>query len=815
MIDKLLKNCLKKHAHRKGAILPFCALCIAAMCAFVALSIDLGLIATAKNQCQNAADVAAMAAARTLNGTAGANLTQATAQAIAIAGANTILGQPVPAGSVAVQFGAYHYDQGSQTFYPQIPPVAPDNYNLAQVTITYNVPTSFAGVLGITSTTVTASSTAAHRPRDVAIVIDFSGSMNNESDVWNCETYLGSFLNTPNNTDPVFPEFGPYNPSFSPLATLQCTSTNPMVGMCNITQTVSGVTPLVDWLFQNPRGSAAVGAFSPAAAGITNTTPGGDNYLPVKNGTTTAINWQQITGSSSTKFTGYAAQQGGVFNGYTQGPGYWGKTFFIWPPDPNTTAGAPNDWRKQYFMLTNSSPCNDNTKLWSSSGLWNNPEGNYIINYAAILNWIQNVGPAVFPPELRAGNILYYNQIPSDVPASAYDHTQLNTNISDPNQRFWKEYIDFTIGVWMDPFGNIQNPATSSCSYGGDFTCGSSTAGAGVQITGPDQAGPGGQVFIAPLDNPKRPRHRFWFGPITMIQYLLDTGLLPGTANDISMIAAKLGIAGALQDIQNNHPNDLVGLLFYSRPHYQGENTDIGQFSQPQAALGNNYGNMINSLWFPPNSSATDVRPWDANGLQAPRAHGDYCSNTATSYGLMMAYNQFSSSPTLQAAGIGGFGRKGAQKLVILETDGMANVATSATMTNMGAYQSYYNVPSVGTISVSGADPASDAINVARQICALDSAGPIPGFSTATNPCTIQCIVFGAIFEPTASGTDQASAVSLMQSISNIGGTVFPGSATGPYAYKWCIGTLTERQTKLRQAFTNVLDPEVGIVLVK
>ena len=25
------------------------------------------------------------------------------------------------------------------------------------------------------------------------------------------------------------------------------------------------------------------------------------------------------------------------FNGYTQGPGYYGKTFFIWPPDPRNT----------------------------------------------------------------------------------------------------------------------------------------------------------------------------------------------------------------------------------------------------------------------------------------------------------------------------------------------------------------------------------------------------------------------------------------------------------------------------------------------
>ena len=64
----------------------------------------------------------------------------------------------------------------------------------------------------------------------------------------------------------------------------------------------------------------------------------------------------------------------------------------------------------------------------------------------------------------------------------------------------------------------------------------------------------------------KRPRHRFWFGPMTLIQFLSDTGRLPGTAHDISMVAAKLGVAGALTDIQNNHPNDLVAMLLFNRP---------------------------------------------------------------------------------------------------------------------------------------------------------------------------------------------------------------------------------------------------------
>ena len=111
--------------------------------------------------------------------------------------------------------------------------------------------------------TVTGKSTAAHRPRDVAMVLDYSGSMNNESDLWNCESYLGGFINTPNNTDPVFPQWGPYAPSFSPSATLQCTSNSNLVGLCNVTASVDGIPALVTNLFQNNRGQPAVAAFSP------------------------------------------------------------------------------------------------------------------------------------------------------------------------------------------------------------------------------------------------------------------------------------------------------------------------------------------------------------------------------------------------------------------------------------------------------------------------------------------------------------------------------------------------------------------------
>ena len=80
----------------------------------------------------------------------------------------------------------------------------------------------------------------------------------------------------------------------------------------------------------------------------------------------------------------------------------------------------------------------------------------------------------------------------------------------------------------------------------------------------------------------------------------------------------------------------------------------------------------------------------------------------------------------------------------------------------------------------------------------------------------IYCIAFGAIFEPTASGSEQTSAVAFLQSLATTGGTTFPSSASDPtYGYLWCIGTLAQRQSKLQQAFINVMDQTESIILVK
>ena len=196
----------------------------------------------------------------------------------------------------------------------------------------------------------------------------------------------------------------------------------------------------------------------------------------------------------------------------------------------------------------------DGSGASSNNGIgYNDPAGHYVINYKAILYWIQNCGPNPFPSQLRSGNVMMYSTIPSDVggspsgPTGAYDHTQPNSNIANADQRFWKEYIDWTLGVWRDPTGAIQHTFTSTCSIGPDFrydSTGTITTPGTVILNGLPAASGGHQQYMNYLDNPWRPRHRMWFGPQTMIQFMMDCGYLPGTTHDISMFPMKQGVGG-------------------------------------------------------------------------------------------------------------------------------------------------------------------------------------------------------------------------------------------------------------------------------
>jgi Flp pilus assembly protein TadG len=276
---------------RLGSILPVVALLMVCLCGFTSLSVEVATIATVKTQCQNAADAAALAGARTLNGGTTSSTSQAQSNALAAASANSALGLngsgkvavvPFASSEVTTTCGTYHYSTSGQSFAPAYTLQTGENYNLVSATVQRVVKNTFFAVDGGASSpadspTIVANAVAAHRPRDIAVVLDFSGSMNNESDLWNCESYLGSLQGLSNNTDPVVPAFGHYSSSSTALVS----SSSYPGGSCNLTTSVYGMPPLVNSYFSTLSSvSPGTSAFT-AAPTAYGTQPMGD--VPVYN----------------------------------------------------------------------------------------------------------------------------------------------------------------------------------------------------------------------------------------------------------------------------------------------------------------------------------------------------------------------------------------------------------------------------------------------------------------------------------------------------------------------------------------------------
>src|SRR5262249_24265443 len=135
-----------------------------------------------------------------------------------------------------------------------------------------------------------------------------------------------------------------------------------------------------------------------------NLTPGGDNYLNTNGNTGTnyaqTVKLLLLPGYSGSGPDGSFDNPTGTslgydkytpFNGYTEGPGYWGKTFFIWPPDSRgATAACPTslatsslvwrdngakDWRQKFFLKVNTTNGNVPSWLDDDSVLWDTSTG--------------------------------------------------------------------------------------------------------------------------------------------------------------------------------------------------------------------------------------------------------------------------------------------------------------------------------------------------------------------------------------------------------------------------------------------------------
>lgn len=827
---------------RKAAILPLLAVSMVALIGIIALAVDIGILAQTKSQLQSAADAAALSGSRGLTGDTGTDNNRAAVTGLALSTiqASTIMGQTLQSSQLATQVGYYNYDSvlgKFQTVFTGSKP-ATENWSAVKTDVTFSQPTSLAKFFNYSAFSATASATAVHRPRDLAIILDFSGSMRFNS-LPAYPTTSGSISGSMN-PDPNIPRFGPWSAITSVMQrTTQYSDSAPN----NHTIETNDGPPIVkDFYCKQADGSYISAFYRPLSPYNWRTTPtnfalpapdnfqdqsntpvqftssttgmGGDRWpktngynlgaVPNNTGTPYASTVQQYVSGNTTaqanshaKNVAFEAAGYTDFQGFTMGPGYYGKTFYMWPPDPR----AANDWRKKFFFYGSNSvtPCDDNSLLFSTTTgkLRTASTTSYKINYTAVMNWI-NSGPKVFPDNMRAGRVLYYSAIPTTIPDTG----------GTLDQKFWRAFIDYVIGA-----GN-----QTEILYGQN-----STAYGTTKITAKASLTASPAPYMHYNDNPIHPRLNFWFGPVSFLSFLSDYRIyrnwLPGTAHESATWQLKAGIQSALVDIQKNHPNDQAALIYFST---------LDNYNVARVPMGKDFTRMSNALFYPyslldslsdPNA---EIRPYgssfntsylgtisNSGGIDAgqwdDKTSGDVPNagdGTDPEMSFMAAYNQFSSATGFN-------GRKGANKMIIFETDGQPTSSALGTFQSGGAYMSKFT--SIADNGSSGAD-ATDALNTLQYVCNLTTANP-SGYSTVKNPVSVHSIAFGQLFETNSTSTGTAAAMDFLVKC-QIKGMTSPAGSTTLNSEKIIIGTYTERIEKIRSAFERVLQSGIQITLI-
>ncbi len=314
----------------------------------------------------------------------------------------------------------------------------------------------------------------------------------------------------------------------------------------------------------------------------------------------------------------------------------------------------------------------------------------------------------------------------------------------------------------------------------------------------------------------------------------------PGDSYEAPIYVAKEAYQATINTVQTNHPNDWVTVVPYSWPRSSSSDPN-GRFNCVSCPLGTNYNYATSALVAPFSTinadgspNMTEVTPYDpdpatgmipsANFMDTPRADGDTCFAMA----LMLSYNQFAVTPTSDSTlrsfatsspitfptGMaGGMGRKGAQKVIIFETDGLPNCLATASLVNAGSYN-YYKVrydmnrpsaseyPSVTAANLNDPSVLNQIYSLIQQLAST--------YSTTRNPFRLYALGYGPVFQgPNASG-----ALSTLQSMQYYAGT--QSSASTPLAANQIVtGTDAQMSANMVNAFTSILESGVQIALIK
>ena len=170
-----MKRTKTRSKNRRGIIVVLAAIMLVFLLGFVAFAVDLGYIGMVRTQLQTAADAAALAAAGS-SGESQAGMVQIAQQ---FADANMAAGRHVQLNAGDVELGSW--DANTKTFTPM---PAGQLGTAIKVTVRTDANSGgetklfFGRLFGLSSLAQKASAIATVNPRDIAFVVDLSGSMN-------------------------------------------------------------------------------------------------------------------------------------------------------------------------------------------------------------------------------------------------------------------------------------------------------------------------------------------------------------------------------------------------------------------------------------------------------------------------------------------------------------------------------------------------------------------------------------------------------------------------------------------------------------
>ncbi|MCY2987184.1 MAG: pilus assembly protein TadG-related protein [Planctomycetota bacterium] len=177
----MLFRTVRRRHRRSGAIAVLTALLLISLVGFAALGIDVGYILVAKRQLQRSSDAAAHAAALNIS-----NPAVARPAARDIIGFNPVLGQTLQLTDADIIFGTRNWSTSGYSFTWNTLP-----YNAVKVTVRKtqdspngSLPLILAPLLGHSRADFSASSIAVVYPRDIVFVLDVSGSMHHDGEMW-------------------------------------------------------------------------------------------------------------------------------------------------------------------------------------------------------------------------------------------------------------------------------------------------------------------------------------------------------------------------------------------------------------------------------------------------------------------------------------------------------------------------------------------------------------------------------------------------------------------------------------------------------